>query len=55
MDPEEEKDEEMVFQNDKREMKAVYDHSDSESNDNECRKVLHAMLGAPGTLHPSAS
>jgi hypothetical protein len=36
----------MVFQNAKREMKAVYGHSDSESSDNEHRKALHVMFGA---------
>jgi hypothetical protein len=35
----------MAFQNSKREMKAVYGHSDSESSDNECRKALHVMPG----------
>jgi hypothetical protein len=25
-------------------LKAVYSHSDSESNDNECRKMLHVMF-----------
>jgi hypothetical protein len=45
MDHEEDKDEEMVFQNTKREMKAVYSHSDSESIDNECHKSLHIMFG----------
>jgi hypothetical protein len=40
MDPEEDNDEEMVFHNTKREMKAIYGHSDSESSDNEwCKDV----------------
>jgi hypothetical protein len=43
MDPEEDKDEEMAFQNAKREMKPVHDHS--ESSDNEHRKALHIMFG----------
>jgi hypothetical protein len=43
--PEEEKDEEMEFQNAKRALKAVYGHSDSESNDNEHHKALHVMFG----------
>jgi hypothetical protein len=45
LDLEEEKDEEMAFQNAKREMKAVYDHSDSESSDNDHHKALHVMFG----------
>jgi hypothetical protein len=45
MDPEEEKNKEMAFQNVKREMKAVYGHSDSDSNDSEHRKALHIMFG----------
>jgi hypothetical protein len=45
MYPEEERDEEMAFQNAKREMKAVYGHSDFESSDNERRKALHVMFG----------
>jgi hypothetical protein len=45
VDPQEEKDVEMEFQDAKRALKAVYGHSDSESNDNECRKVLHIMFG----------
>jgi hypothetical protein len=47
MDPKEDKDEEMVFQNAKREMKTIYDHSESESSDNERRKALHVMFRAP--------
>jgi hypothetical protein len=43
--PKEEKDDEMAFQNAKREMKAIYDHSDSESSDNDHRKALHIMFG----------
>jgi hypothetical protein len=45
MDPEEDKDEEMVFQNTKREMKDIYSHSDSKSSDNEHRKALYVMFG----------
>jgi hypothetical protein len=45
MDPKEEMDEEMAFQNTKRELKAIYDHSDSKSSDNECHKALHIMFG----------
>jgi hypothetical protein len=35
----------MAFQNDKREMKAIYGHSNSESRNNERRKALHVMFG----------
>jgi hypothetical protein len=45
MDLEEEKDEEMAFQNAKREMKAIYGHSDSKFGDNKSHKVLHVMFG----------
>jgi hypothetical protein len=44
MDPQEEKDTEMEFQDAKRAVKDVYGHSDSESSDNEHRKVLHVMF-----------
>jgi hypothetical protein len=44
MDPEEDKDEEIAFQNTKREMKAIYGHSDSESSDNEHQKALNVMF-----------
>jgi hypothetical protein len=44
MNLEEERDEEMAFQNAKMEMKAIYGHSDSESSDNEHHKVLHVMF-----------
>jgi hypothetical protein len=45
VDPQEEKDAEMEFQDAKRALKVVYGHSDSESSDNEHRKVLHVMFG----------
>jgi hypothetical protein len=45
VDPQKEKDVEMEFQDARRALKAVYCHSDSESSDNECRKVLHIMFG----------
>jgi hypothetical protein len=45
MDPEGEKDKEMAFHNAKREMKAIYGHSDSESSDNKHCKALHVMFG----------
>jgi hypothetical protein len=45
VDPQDEKDIEMEFQNASRALKIVYDHSDSESSDNECRKALHVMVG----------
>jgi hypothetical protein len=41
----EKKDIEMEFQDVRRALKDVYGHSDSESSDNECRKVLHVMFG----------
>jgi hypothetical protein len=44
VDPREEKDVEMEFQDAKRALKAVYGHSDSESSDNERHKVLHFMF-----------
>jgi hypothetical protein len=45
VDPQEEKDVEMEFQDARRALKAIYGHSDSESSDNECRKALHVMFG----------
>jgi hypothetical protein len=45
VDPHEEKDEEMEFQNAKRALKAIYGHSNSKSSDNEHHKVLHLMFG----------
>jgi hypothetical protein len=44
VDSQEEKDIEMEFQDAKRALKAVYGHSDSESNDNEHHKTLHVMF-----------
>jgi hypothetical protein len=44
MDLEEEKDEEMVLQKAKRDLKAIYGYSDSKSSDNEHRKTLHVMF-----------
>jgi hypothetical protein len=44
VDPEEDKDR-MGFQKAKRDLRAVYDHSDSESSDNERRKMLYVMFG----------
>jgi hypothetical protein len=41
---------EMEFQDAKRALKAVYGHSDSESSDNECRKMLHVMFGGSGAI-----
>jgi hypothetical protein len=35
----------MAFQDAKRALKAIYDHSDSNSNTNERRKQLHIMYG----------
>jgi hypothetical protein len=45
VDSQEEKDAEIEFQDAKRALKAVYSHSDSESNDNERRTTLHVMFG----------
>jgi hypothetical protein len=39
------RDEEMAFQNAKREMKVIYGHSENESSDNEWRETLHVMFG----------
>jgi hypothetical protein len=44
VDPHEEKDVEMEFQDDRRASKAIYGHSDSESSNNERRKALHVMF-----------
>jgi hypothetical protein len=44
VDPQEEKDVEMEFQDARRALKAIYGHSDSKSSDNERRKVLHVMF-----------
>jgi hypothetical protein len=45
VDLEEEKDNRLGFQKAKRDLKAVYGHSDSESSDNERRKTLYVMFG----------
>jgi hypothetical protein len=45
VDPKEDKDEAMEFQNAKRVLKDIYDHSDSDSSTNKHRKVLHIMYG----------
>jgi hypothetical protein len=45
VDSQEEKDAEMEFQDAKRALKAIYGHSDSESSDNEHRKMLNVMFG----------
>jgi hypothetical protein len=50
VDSQEEKDTEMEFQDAKRALKAVYHHSDSQSSDNEHRKMLHAMFGGSWTI-----
>jgi hypothetical protein len=39
-DPKEDKEDEMGFQKDKRDLKTIYDHSDSESSDNERHKTI---------------
>jgi hypothetical protein len=35
----------MEFQDAKRALKAIYGHPDSESSDNECRKMIHVRFG----------
>jgi hypothetical protein len=45
VDSQEEKDAEMEFHDAQRALKAVYDHSNSESSDNERRKTLHIIFG----------
>jgi hypothetical protein len=45
VDPEEDKDKEMEFQDAKRALKTFYNHSNSESSANEHRKMLHVMFG----------
>jgi hypothetical protein len=37
----------MVFQKAKRDLKAIYSHSDSESRDNEHHKALYVMFRGP--------
>jgi hypothetical protein len=44
VDSREEKDIEMEFQDARKALKVVYDHSDSETSDNERCKVLHVMF-----------
>jgi hypothetical protein len=44
MDPREEKDTEMEFQDAKRALKAIYGNSDSESSNNKHHKALHIMF-----------
>jgi hypothetical protein len=44
VDPEEVKDGDLGFQRAKRDLKAIYDHSDSESSDNEHHKTLYVMF-----------
>jgi hypothetical protein len=45
LDPHEEKDVEIEFQDARRALKAICGHSDTESSDNEHCKVLHVMFG----------
>jgi hypothetical protein len=49
VDLEEDKDEEMEFQNTKRVLKAFCSHFDFDSSTDECRKELHIMYG--GSWH----
>jgi hypothetical protein len=51
-DTEEDKDDGLGFQKAKRDLKAVYGHSDSESSDNECRKMLYIMFGGSWDMTP---
>jgi hypothetical protein len=44
VDPEEDKDDGLRFQKAKRDLKVIYDHSDSESSDNERCKMLYVMF-----------
>jgi hypothetical protein len=46
-DLEHDKDEEMDYQDAKRALKAIYDHSSSNSSTNEHHKALHVMYGVP--------
>jgi hypothetical protein len=46
VDPEEDKDDGLGFQNAKRDLKAVYGRSDLESSDNERCKLLYVMFGS---------
>jgi hypothetical protein len=45
VDPEDDKDEELGFQNTTRALKAIYGHSDRNSSTDEGRKMLHIMYG----------
>jgi hypothetical protein len=45
VNPEEDKDDGLGFQKAKRDPKVIYDHSDSESSDNEHCKMLYIMFG----------
>jgi hypothetical protein len=42
----------MGFHKAKRDLKAIYDHSDSESSDNECRKMLYVMFEGSWDITP---
>jgi hypothetical protein len=44
VDPKEDKDDRLGFQKAKRDLKVIYGHSDSESSDNEHRKMLYVMF-----------
>jgi hypothetical protein len=47
VDPEHDKDDKMDYQDAKRALKALYDHSSSNTSTDEHRKVLHVMYGVP--------
>jgi hypothetical protein len=55
VDPEEDKDEGLGFQKVRRDLKAIFGHSDSESSDNERCKTLYVILGVLGISPPVAS
>jgi hypothetical protein len=53
VDPEEDKEDGMGFQKTKRDLKAVYGHSDSESSDNERCTMLYVMFGGSWNITSS--
>jgi hypothetical protein len=55
VDPGVDKDDDLGFQQAKRDLKAVYDHSGSESSDNEHLRCSTSCSGALGTSPPNAS
>jgi hypothetical protein len=55
VDGEEVKDDDLGFQRSKRDLKAIYDHSDFESCDNERGKILYVMFRGSWDITSSAS